>query len=227
MRKILMKLAVLACCVMMASCAGDVADSIDKAIDKGLQPLTEAQKRAHREALTNWSVGSETDEEAVNEFGYAKCFRVMTLTEGYTGSAEFLAPGTSADDLREVRALCYWTEPTDKYYHINIGTLICHKSIANDVLAILKQLYEEKYPILSLMPSLFNNPKSEIVLHNYSFCYSYDASGEGYDVGDKHRQGLAICLNPNPSYYPKDGDKAVTLFTQKGFTWNSQCEFVK
>ena len=34
-------------------------------------------------------------------------------------------------------------------------------------------------------------------------------------------------VSPNPSYYPKDGDKAVTLFTQKGFTWNSQCEFVK
>ena len=67
--------AILACCLGITSCGGDdLAEAFDKSIDKALKPLTEAQKKAHREALQYWYIGEPTDEEAINEFGLENCF---------------------------------------------------------------------------------------------------------------------------------------------------------
>ena len=221
MKKNLLKAALLLCCVMAFSSCGDTANSFNMAIANAMRPWNEAEQRAHRQALTEWQVGEETDETAVQEFGYDNCFRVCELSASYTDDAQYLYLPVS--DLREVRSLVYWQAPGEYIYHsVVVGTVICHKSIAADLCAIFKQLYEEKYSIQSLMPLVYDFPMDYIISSNFSFCYSYNTTDY---VEDKHHQGKAVCLNPK--YPPVDGDKAVNLFAQKGFTWDGQYTFEK
>lgn len=196
---------------------------IEAAIDGVLKPLNDevdkwnAEKKArHLENLQNWT-HSETDEEAIKKFGYEKCFSVVTLPDKYWEDYNMvdLSPNVDKQNLREVRSLFYSVRDNSKP-EIRIGSIICDKRIANDLLDIFRSLYEQKYPIEDLTPC-YTLLWQQLMDLNSSFCYYYNAhQPESADL--LQQQGLVVVLNP--AFAPADGqDKAVQLFRQHGFTW--------
>ena len=113
-----------------------------------------------------------------------------------------------------MRSLFYCENALD---HIHIGEIICHKSIANDLLAIFRQLYEARYNIESLMP-VSSSELTELTdranaSYNFTFCFNFNSS----PVDEQHLQGLSVVVNPYTP--PTADDQAVRLFKQHGFTW--------
>ncbi|GEM_PF-2720539 len=204
---------------MLTSCERDVKAAVDglmKPVNDQLKRWDEQTKAEHLANLQNW-VHSETDEEAIKKFGYEKCFSVVPLTDQYWNDYKTVALSPNADKAKlcEVRSLTYVSRGRDGYA-IRIGSLICDKRIANDLLAIFRSLYEQKYEVPDLSPC-YEFSWQQLINNNSSFCYFYDEhEPEAADL--LQQQGLVVVLNP--AFAPADGhDKAVQLFRQHGFTW--------
>ena len=220
--------ALLICSLFMVSCSNDIADAIDKAIDKELNKWTEKEKAQHLANLQNWNYASVTDEEAIEKVGLDNCFKVVAMTAddwNRVVDGESRTNAAVKDSIVQVRTLYYTYYPVSETnskesYSIGIGLVLCHQNIAQDLLAIFKQLYMEKYSIEKLYPiDVFANEDAHemLISANPSFCYFYLRDYPNA-VDTLHTVGKAIDLNPlNP---PQKGDKAVTLFKQHGFKWS-------
>ena len=100
-----------------------------------------------------------------------------------------------------------------KIAHINIngkvqmGELICHKSIANDLIEIFKQLYLEKYPIerMVLIDEYGADDEASMSANNTS-CFNFRKIN-GSTKLSKHCLGMAVDINPryNPCVHSKTG----------------------
>lgn len=177
----------LLCGTMMTSCS---TDPISAAIDAGSKiiPGTSDNEEADLKSLQEWKLNAEVSAAAVEKFGYSKCFTVETALGG---------------DVWKVQSLI---THDGKIY---IGTIKCHKDIANDVCAIFKQLYESRYPVYSMVPpsdSQFSNALSA----KNTFGYYLPTSGSGDLVEGR-------CIIVNGSEAPKEGDTAYEAFAKKGF----------
>ena len=148
----------------------------------------------------------------------------------------------SYDTLRYVNVLHY-----DFNGNVQNGELICHKSIAQDIVEIFYELYQIRYPIekITLIDAYQGNDELSMQDNNTS-CFNYRTRPSG--KLSNHAYGLAIDLNPfyNPYItYNKNGtvhispagseayadreqafpykidkeDAAYQLFMQHGFTW--------
>lgn len=138
----------------------------------------------------------------------------------------------------------------------HIGELICHSSIAQDLLGIFRSLYEAKYPIQQIaLPDVYGADDERQMRANNTSCFCYRPIA-GSTKLSKHARGLAIDLNPlyNPYYkVRKDGkvivqpataqaytdrtkkfpykidrrDLAYRLFIQHGFHWGGDWKYSK
>lgn len=100
-----------------------------------------------------------------------------------------------------------------KIAHINIngkvqmGELICHKSIANDLIEIFKQLYLAKYPIerMVLIDEYGADDEASMSANNTS-CFNFRKIN-GSTKLSKHCLGMAVDINPryNPCVHSKTG----------------------
>ena len=100
-----------------------------------------------------------------------------------------------------------------KIAHINIngkvqmGELICHKSIANDLIEIFKQLYLKKYPIerMVLIDEYGADDEASMSANNTS-CFNFRKIN-GSTKLSKHCLGMAVDINPryNPCVHSKTG----------------------
>ena len=188
-----------------------------------LKPLTdmadkwdEEDKQQHLANLENWTSGP-TDEEAIQKFGYDNCFKVVPLAADYweNPTSPDLNPNIDRTGLCEVRSLSYALGESGNS-ELRVGSLICDKRIAYDLLTIFRTLYEEKYPVegLTTGAQFF---REQLMSANLTVAYFYDALNPRA-VDQWQQQGLAVDLNP--AYPPTDGnDKAVQLFKQFGFIW--------
>lgn len=90
--------------------------------------------------------------------------------------------------------------------------MICNKLIADRVVKILRQLYDESYPIqLMLLPDVFNANDEEQMCANNSSCFCYRVIA-GSTKLSKHARGLAVDINTlyNPYYKDlEDGTRIV------------------
>ena len=128
------------------------------------------------------------------------------------------------------------------------GTIICNKTIANDLRDIFAELYKAKYPIERIRPiSEYGDDDERSMQANNTSCYCYRQIS-GSKRLSKHARGLAIDINPlyNPCvtrkkdgtlvvepstgkpyvnrnakfpYKIKRGDLCYRLFIQHGFHW--------
>ncbi len=142
------------------------------------------------------------------------------------------------DDLRYLRVLHVGFDG-----EVHDGELVVNVQIAEDILHIMKALYEEKYPIekMVLIDDYDANDEASMTDNNSSaFCYRVV---KGTGTLSNHALGLAIDINPlynpyvngdrvepeaarihtdrsqdNPYYIHRD-DLCYKLFTQYGFTW--------
>ena len=145
-------------------------------------------------------------------------------------------------ELRYLRVLHY-----DKEGQEHTGELVCHHSIADDLLAIFLELYKAKYPIerMVLIDEYDADDEASMQANNTS-AFNY-RQASGMRTLSKHCTGMAIDINPlyNPlvkhrnghtRVYPspatpyidrtKDfpykiakGDLCYRLFKQHGFRW--------
>jgi hypothetical protein len=157
----------------------------------------------------------------------------------------------SLDDLRYV-GLLY----VDFDGNTQSGEMICNKAIAQDLLEIFSELYNNGYQIESIkLIDEFDGDDTASMLANNTSCFNYRVV-EGTNRLSNHAKGLAIDLNPlyNPYItYNKDGstnispegseayadrnasfpykidenDLAYKLFKEHGFTWGGNWNSVK
>ena len=149
---------------------------------------------------------------------------------------------TSREDLRYLRVLHY-----NKDREVQEGELICHKDIAEDLLAIFQELYKAAYPIerMVLIDEYDADDEASMRANNTSaFNFRY---ASGMKRLSSHSTGMAIDINPlyNPlvryregqtrvfpttaaaymdrtKYFPykiEKGDLCYRLFKKYGFSW--------
>ncbi len=136
------------------------------------------------------------------------------------------------------------------------GELVCHKSIADDLLEIFRELHEAHYPIerMQLIDDFGADDEQSMQQNNTScFCFRSIAGSKKLS---KHAQGLAIDINPlyNPCvrrgqdgstiiqpatarrwanrktkspYKITEGDLCHRLFLAHGFTWGGSWRSLK
>ena len=109
---------------------------------------------------------------------------------------------TSREDLRYLRVLHY-----NKDREILEGELICHKDIADDLLAIFQELYKAAYPIerMVLIDEYDADDEASMRANNTSAFNFRNASG--MKRLSSHSTGMAIDINPlyNPLVKERGG----------------------
>lgn len=149
----------------------------------------------------------------------------------------------SLNELKYIRILHFgFDEKT------HIGELIVHESIANDILEIMYELYQNQYPIEKMiLIDEYNGDDETSMQDNNTSAFNYRTIANSNTLS-KHGLGLAIDINPKYNPYvvpksngeiyisPKNGveyadrskdfpykmdrdDLCVKLFLQHGFSW--------
>ncbi|MCR5556019.1 MAG: M15 family metallopeptidase [Butyrivibrio sp.] len=167
-----------------------------------------------------------------------------------TGISYVENPNVSLDDLRYLSLLYMdFNGETKK------GEMICNKTIAQDLLEIFYELYNNGYQIESIkLIDEFGGDDTKSMLANNTSCFNYRVV-EGSTKLSNHAYGLAVDINPfyNPYITYKDGitkitpvgseayadrtqdfpykidenDLAYKLFTAHGFKWGGNWNSVK
>ena len=135
--------------------------------------------------------------------------------------------------------------------HEQVGELVCNKAIADDLVAIFRDLYEARYPIRSirLIDDFGGDDEASMAADNTS-CFNYRKK-TGMRELSKHALGLAVDINPfeNPYVRPsrvrpagasafadrtKDfphkidkEDLCYKLFRAHGFSWGGSWRSVQ
>lgn len=194
----------------------------------GCEALDELDRETRERNLRNlkdWNVNSSTSEEAISEFGYENCFKIVAVEDYWWNEFSSYYRGDQSavkrNDYSSVRTLFYCKNAMD---HIHVGEIICNKSIANDLLTIFRQLYEAKYDIDTLMPTLATDyiilTEDASPSYNHTFCFHFMAD----PVDEMHLKGLALVVNPYAPSQPTADDLCVKLFKQHGFTWGGDVQ---
>ena len=152
---------------------------------------------------------------------------------------------TPRADLRYLQVLHY-----NKEGEVLKGEMICHQSIANDLLAIFQELYKAKYPIerMKLVDEYDADDEASMRANNSStFNFRYVSGTKSLS---RHSRGMAVDINPlyNPyvrqrngrtlvepanaqpyvdrtkdfPYKIVKGDLCYRLFKKYGFTWGGE-----
>ena len=132
-----------------------------------------------------------------------------------------------------------------------VGELVCNKAIADDLVAIFRDLYEARYPIRSIrLIDDFNGSDDASMEADNTSCFNYRRK-TGMRELSKHALGLAVDINPleNPYVRPsrvrpaggaayadrtKDfphkidkSDLCYRLFREHGFSWGGSWRSVQ
>ena len=76
------------------------------------------------------------------------------------------------------------------------GEMVCNKTVADDLVAIFKELYKAKYPIASIrLVDDFGADDQRSMEANNTSCFNYRVV-EGSSSLSKHAYGLAMDVNP-------------------------------
>lgn len=207
MKKKFLNLFAIAIIGVLVSASCSEIEELDRQVDE-----------MHLNNLKDWVVNGSTSEKAIAQFGYENCFKVLPLQdyywEDYQNSQHDATATMNRSDLMSVRSLVYCGTSMSP---LKTGEIICNKTIANDLLAIFRALYEAKYNVDAVIPLFMNNYQSLTEQANASsnntFCFHF----MGTPLPEAHVKGLAVVLNPYTP--PTTDDLAVKLFKQYGFTW--------
>ena len=205
------------------------------------------------ETLRIWKAGETVSLHTVCQYGIDRCFYATSIEEPIfqrIRNHSYKEGTVPLDDLRYLRILHYNLKK-----EIKLGELICHKTIASDVLEIFRQLFEAQYPIEKML--LIDNFQADDELSmqaNNSSCFNF-RTVKGSKTLSKHSLGLAIDINPLYNPYMKirkgkvflqpktakkylnrtnafpykivKGDLCYRLFKKQGFNWGGDWKSVK
>lgn len=210
----------------------DVSETVDT--DTGSESKTETEK-------------TTMNDQSKKESGFYKSKLTDDLMERIEGKSFKEDCILSADDLRYVHILHVDGEGQE-----HEGEIICNKYIANDVLEIFEELYNEKYPIEKVrLVDEYDADDERSMADNNSSSFNYRLISYS-DTISKHGLGMAVDINPRYNPYVKyvDGelsvepangteyadrdkdfpykigedDLAYKLFTERGFEWGGDWE---
>lgn len=204
--------------------------------------------------LECWTAGSTVTKAEVELFGVDNCFKVCDIDDktfarmqGKSYKAECTIPRT---ELRYIKALHITQEGVTK-----MGEMVVNRAIAQDVVAILRRLYEAGYPIerMVLVDEYDADDETSMRANNSSaFNYRHTPGGTRLSA---HSRGMAVDINPlyNPyvKHYPdrvyvapstatayvnRHGafpykidrdDLCCRLFLEHGFEWGGDYKTIK
>ena len=194
--------------------------------------------------------GNAETTEQINDSCIGRYFTVDTVSDSLWN---MMQNNNIVDrtELRRIRVL-HWDSDNKTHQ----GEMICHRSIADTLIYIFRELYKAKYPIQRIVPAhRYSNDDEKQMQDNNTSCYS-PRTVKGTTVMSKHACGLAVDLNPlyNPyyrarkngspdvlphtatpfvdrekdfSYKIDHNDLAYKLFTSHGFRWGGDWKSCK
>lgn len=206
------------------------------------------------EIVSETQVGDVVEDSVLAQKGMEQFFYKEELSDEVFARMDGVSYPQNAQIGRE--ELCYLrvlhTGFDEKTY---IGELVVNQKIADDVLEIMKELYENHYPIekMHLIDEYGADDEASMSDNNTS-AFNYRTIA-GTNRLSKHGQGLAVDINPryNPcvrtkngittvepqngstyvdrnadfSYKITEGDLCLQLFSEHGFTWGGSWNSVK
>lgn len=204
--------------------------------------------------LENWTAGSTVTKAEVEQFGVDNCFKVCDIDDktfarmqGKSYKAECTIP---LSELRYIKALHVTQDGV-----ILLGEMVVNRAIAQDVVAILRRLYEAGYPIERMVLVDEYNADDELSMRaNNSSAFNYRHTPGGTRLS-AHSRGMAVDINPlyNPyvkrypdrvyvapatatEYVNRHGafpykidrdDLCCRLFLEHGFEWGGDYKTIK
>ena len=150
-------------------------------------------------------------------------------------------------ELRYLKLLYY-----DFNGRVRRGEMVCNRAIADDLLAIFKELYKAKYPIASIrLIDDFDADDIRSMEANNTSCFNYRTATNSETKLSAHARGLAVDVNPLQNPYVKgdsvepeaareyadrtlefahkitEDDLCCKLFRAHGFQWGGAWNSVK
>ena len=207
-----------------------------------------------QKALECWKAGNAVTKTEVEQFGVDNCFVICQIDDktfarmrGKSYKAECTIPRS---ELRYIKALHVTQDGA-----ILMGEMVVNRAIAQDVVTILRRLYEEKYPIERMVLVDEYNADDELSMRaNNSSAFNYRHTPGGTRLS-AHSRGMAVDINPlyNPyvkqypdrvyvapatatKYVNRNGafpykiernDICCRLFLQYGFEWGGDYKSIK
>ncbi len=230
--------------------SSDVTSDVTSDAASDASPNTESDISSEESTDADAERVTETVENAYME-GFSYSELPDNIIDKITGVSYVDNSNISLDELRYCKVLY-----NDFDGNVQNGELICNEQIAQDLLEIFYELYNNGYQIESVkLIDEYKGDDTASMLANNTSCFNYRVV-EGSNKLSKHAYGLAIDLNPfyNPYItYNKDGsqnispagseayadrdasfpykidenDLAYKLFTEHGFKWGGNWNSVK
>ncbi|GHU40323.1 hypothetical protein FACS1894111_00790 [Clostridia bacterium] len=205
--------------------------------------------------VNHMTAGSIVDKERLNVTDITSLFSVSPISEDILGRINGISYKENNQikpaQLRHLRIL---HKGFDGESHV--GELIVNEALADTVCGILKELYENNYPIEKMhLVDEYGGDDDRSMADNNSSAFNYRVVA-GTTHLSKHSLGLAIDINPRYNPYIRTGkngetiidpsngsayadrnnsfaykidknDLAYKLFTSHGFTWGGSWNTVK
>lgn len=209
--------------------------SLDSNMDQSLDPNTDQNKVQNTHKNTEQNEVAMFYWEDLNQ-------QIIDKITGISYPANTDNIQISYNELAYVHVLHYNFDD-----EICEGEIICNKKIADDLIVIFNELYNQKYQIEKIrLVDEYNADDMESMADNNSSAFNYRVIS-GTNRLSNHSFGLAIDINPlyNPYVFSRNGKKQVQpynsneyvdrdvafehkithedlcyrLFTERGFTW--------
>lgn len=206
--------------------------------------------------LHEWTPTAVVSDDAIKQYGMDSCFVAQPISDqifqrmkGKSYKNNCTVPLAS---LRYLRVLHRNIDG-----HTQLGEIVCNASIADDLLSIFRQLYEQGYKIerITLIDDYDADDEASMKANNTS-CFNFRPVA-GTTTLSKHSRGMAIDINPlyNPCLHLKTNkvqpttgkpysanrqnirntpvaiiskdDLCYRLFTEHGFRWGGSWNSIK
>jgi len=158
----------------------------------------------------SWRPAEEVTMDMVRRAGEDNCFYAREIDDevfmrmyGRSYKRDCTVP---LSDLRYVRALHY-----DAYGRILVGEMVCNKAISDDVVAVLRTLFEARYPIeCMVLIDEYDADDGRSMAANNSSSFNFRRIS-GSDRLSNHSDGMAVDINPlyNPCVRVRGGVTVV------------------
>lgn len=163
------------------------------------------------ECLAKWEAGKAVSQVSIKEYGLKRCFSSIPIPDHVftrmKGKSFKTGCTVSRESLRYVKVL-HW----DGNGSVRLGEIVCHRSIADDIVEIFRNLYSAGYPIerMVLIDNYGADDKLSMAANNTS-CFNFRHVA-GTKVTSNHSYGKAIDINPlyNPFVKTRNGKTSVS-----------------
>lgn len=195
-----------------AVCTGETSGTAAVSLKQSEMPQAERLQgeNAGKAWPDNWEAGKAVSSAALKGCDLRKCFSSEPIPDcvfsRMNGKSFGKGCTVARSSLRYIRVL-HW----DGNGTVRMGELVCHKSIAADLVDIFRNLFDARYPIERMV--LIDNYGADDIRSmeaNNTSCFNFRFVA-GTKVPSNHSYGKAIDVNPlyNPYVKKRSGGKTT------------------